>query len=77
MMMLPDYNLEPPEDKRRVACSCAICDEDIYEGDDYYDIPMLGKCCTICIDDARRFDIECEYPDPDEEHDLRFDREED
>lgn len=55
---LPDYRLEPPEDNRRKVYTCAICDEDILEGDDYYDIEGFGKCCTNCINEARCYDAE-------------------
>ena len=55
---VPDYNLEPPEPDARVVFKCKICDEPIYEGNDYYQIPGMGPCCEECIDDARRYDAE-------------------
>lgn len=55
---VPDHHLEPPEEKRRAVYSCAICEESIYEGDDYYSIPELGVCCTSCIDDCKRYEAE-------------------
>lgn len=58
MIRLPDYNLDPPEDTRKRVYRCAICDEDILEGDDYYDIPKLGPCCEACIDDTRCYNAE-------------------
>ena len=57
---IPERPLDPPEDKRACVYRCAICEEIIREGDDYYDIPGLGPCCEICIDDARRYDAEPE-----------------
>lgn len=55
---VPDYRLDPPEDKRKRVYRCAICGDDILEGDDYYDIPKLGKCCEACIDDCKCLDAE-------------------
>lgn len=47
---VPDHDLEPPADKRRAVYSCGICKEDILEGEDYYDLPELGECCTRCVE---------------------------
>ena len=55
---IPERPLDPPED--RVAFECEICEGDIYEGEEYYDIPGLGKCCTNCISDAHHYDAEAE-----------------
>lgn len=55
---IPDAPLEPPEDRRRKVFICPICEEPIYEGEDYYDIPELGPCCEECISDAKRYDAE-------------------
>lgn len=44
----------------KVAFHCELCDEEIYVGDEYYDIPAVGKCCTSCIDDCHRYDAEDE-----------------
>ena len=33
---VPDYKLDPPEDK--VFCECDACGQEIYEGGTYYDI---------------------------------------
>ena len=52
--------IDPPEPSARVAFSCAICDEAIYVGEDYYDIPGVGKCCVGCIDDCKHYDAEDE-----------------
>ena len=54
--MIPERNLNPPEPK--VAFTCELCEDDICLGDEYYDIPGLGKCCTNCIDDAHKYDAE-------------------
>jgi hypothetical protein len=66
---IPERNLEPPEDTRKRAFSCAICEEGIMEGDDYFEIPGLGPCCEGCIDDAKRHDAEREYPEYEREED--------
>ena len=55
---IPEPNLEPPADKRRVVATCKICYEPILEGDDAYDIPDFGFCCTRCIKDARVNEVE-------------------
>lgn len=52
--MIPERNLNPPEDTRRVAYSCELCEEPIYEGDDYYDIDGIGRCCEECIEGSKR-----------------------
>lgn len=57
---VPDYRLEPPEDTRRKVCNCKICGEPVREGDDVYDIPGFGVCCTICIDESKHYDVEVE-----------------
>jgi hypothetical protein len=64
---VPDYKLEPPEDTRKEVYHCTICDEPIYEGDDYYNIPGLGPCCETCIDESKRYDAEVDYPECDRE----------
>ncbi len=55
---LPDRNLEPPEDRRRVVFRCAICEGPIREHDDYYDIPGLGPCCEECIEESKCYEAE-------------------
>lgn len=55
---IPEPNLNPPEDKRRVFASCTICDDDILEGDDAWDIPNYGYCCARCIKGARIIEVE-------------------
>ena len=60
MYNIPEPPLDPPEDKRKRVYSCAICDDDIREGDEYYDLPKLGKCCARCIDDAHCYEAEVE-----------------
>ena len=60
---LPERPLDPPEDRRARVFRCAICNEGIMEGDDYYEIPGLGACCEDCIDAAKRYDAEPEYPE--------------
>ena len=42
------------------AFTCALCDEAIYVGEEYYDIPGVGKCCTSCIAD-------CHYDEAEDE----------
>ena len=46
--------------ENKVAFKCELCDEAIYVGDDYYDIPGVGYCCTKCIDDCKRYEAEDE-----------------
>lgn len=67
---VPERPLDPPED--RIAFECEICGGDIYEGEEYYDIPDLGKCCANCINDAHRYDAEA----PQEDYDEKFYNEE-
>jgi hypothetical protein len=62
---VPERPLDPPEDKHKVVYRCRLCDGEIREGDDYYDIPDRGPCCEACIDDSKRYDAELEYPEPD------------
>ena len=64
--MMPDYNLDPPEDERKTVYTCPFCGWDIYEGDDYYLIPNVGPCCVTCIEEAKCYDAE--LPDPDFEY---------
>lgn len=54
---IPEPSLDPPEDDRRVYGECVICEEDIMEYDDLYDIPSFGICCTRCIERARRIEV--------------------
>ena len=61
---MPERPLDPPEPRLRKAFICSICDEAIYEGSDYYQIPGLGPCCEECIGDCRRYDADA-GPDPD------------
>jgi hypothetical protein len=60
---IPERRLDPPEYTRKEVYHCRICDGDILEGDDYYDIPGLGPCCEECIADAKRYEAELEYPE--------------
>lgn len=62
---IPERPLDPPEDTRKCVYRCAICEDPILEGDDYYEIPSLGPCCEKCIEDSRRHDAELDYPEPD------------
>lgn len=64
---IPERPLDPPEDRRARVYRCAICGEDILEGDDYYNIPGLGPCCEPCIDDAHRYEAELDYPEREED----------
>lgn len=65
----PERPLDPPEDTRKQVHECNLCSWGIYEGDDYYDIPELGPCCATCIDEAKRFDAELDYPEYEREED--------
>lgn len=71
---IPERPLDPPEPVLRKAFTCQLCDESIYEGEDYYMIPGVGPCCETCIDDCRRYDAEA-GPDPDEAYERSVDRE--
>ena len=62
MFYYPEPNLNPPEDTRRRVYRCAICGDDILEGDDYYDIYKLGPCCEACIEDSKCCEAELDYP---------------
>lgn len=44
----------------REAFTCALCDNAVYVGEDYYDIPGVGKCCESCIKDCHRYEAEDE-----------------
>lgn len=44
----------------RVAFTCAICGEAVYVGEDYYDLPELGKCHEDCVKDCKRYEAEDE-----------------
>ena len=68
--MIYEASLEPPVDRRRKVYTCAMCEEPILEGDDYYEIGDFGMCCTNCIDDAKRYDAEPDYPEPNREEDF-------
>lgn len=57
---VPDLPLTPPEPEWVIAFSCAICNEPVYEGEDYYEIPELGKCCEDCIRDCKCYCAERE-----------------
>lgn len=54
----PEAPINPPEDTRAVVYTCTLCDCEILEGDDYYDIEGFGPCCEDCIKDAKRHDAE-------------------
>lgn len=62
---VPERNLEPPEDTREKVYTCALCGEDILEGDPYYDLSDIvdgsGKFCESCIGDFRRSEAELDY----------------
>lgn len=64
---IPELPLEPPESKRARVYTCVLCEEGILEGDDYYDIPDLGYCCKPCIDRAKCYSAEPEYPEWEED----------
>lgn len=46
------------EDK--IAFKCELCDDAIYVGENYYDIPGVGRCCKDCIDDCKCYEAEDE-----------------
>lgn len=64
--------LTPPDNDAVPVLKCSFCEEDVYEGEDYY---LLNGfyCCENCLDDHFRFtaelpDLEAEkadleYPD--------------
>lgn len=58
---IPERPLTPPEDTRKMVFRCAICEDPIREGDDYYQVPDLGPCCEECIEESRRYDAELDY----------------
>lgn len=58
MFNIPEPNLEPPEDRRKIFASCPICEEPIREGDEAWDIPNYGYCCARCISDAHIHEVE-------------------
>lgn len=62
---IPERPLDPPEDTRAVVYRCRICDGEILEGDDYYNVPGLGFCCEECIDESKCYDAEIPYTGPD------------
>lgn len=62
---IPERPLDPPEDTRKCAYRCRICEGEILEGDDYFDIPDLGPCCEECIAESKRHDAEAPYYGPD------------
>lgn len=64
---IPERPLDPPEDRRAVVYRCRICDGEIREGDDYYNVPGLGPCCEECIDESKRYDAELDYPEREED----------
>lgn len=64
---IPERPLEPPEDKRAVVCRCIICEGEIREHDDYYNIPDLGPCCEECIEESKCYDAELEHPTREED----------
>jgi len=33
-----------------VICTCGLCEEVIYEGDEYYDTPDGDVLCEVCVD---------------------------
>lgn len=42
---------------------CALCGAEIYDGEDYFEIPRVGKVCVGCADEAR----DVNWADEDEE----------
>lgn len=47
---LDRYLTEPPQDEEPIHI-CSNCDEPIYEGEEYYDIPTDGIYCEKCVSD--------------------------
>ena len=59
---VPDQPLDPPDEPElRKSFTCELCNNAIYEGEDYYDIPGIGVCCEDCIDTCKRYDAEAPY----------------
>jgi hypothetical protein len=44
----------------REAFKCELCGDPIYVGEDYYNIPGVGKCCEGCIAECHEYDAEDE-----------------
>lgn len=65
----PERPLNPPEDTRKSVYRCPLCGWDIYEGDDYYYIEPIGYCCVTCIEEAKRYEAELDYPEYEREED--------
>jgi len=57
-LVIPEAPLEPPAyDEEEPVLHCAWCGEDIYAGDDYYEIdkqPVCGNCIGDCCRTAER-----------------------
>ena len=41
--------LEPPDNEAKAVLKCFFCEEDIYEGQDYYVLNGFN-CCEECLD---------------------------
>lgn len=51
MYRIPEPPIDPPE--ASVFCTCDWCGDEIYEGDDYYEIGTENVCAN-CIGDCCR-----------------------
>ena len=50
MKLLDDREyLDPPESKQNYICKCDICDEKIFEGNEYYKIDNIIYCPECII----------------------------
>lgn len=66
--------LTPPDNEPRALFKCCFCNDDIYEGDDYYEIGGI-ICCELCLDEhfkltAKPIDYKAEMADL-ETHDVK------
>ena len=61
-MYYPELPLEPPEDTNdKVAFRCNWCGNEILEGEEFYDIPLLKRVCTTCMDNWHHYDAEPDF----------------
>lgn len=54
LVRLEQSYFEPQEDISKICCKCSVCEEDIYEDDDCYELLGL-TICQCCIDDAHGY----------------------
>ena len=57
--MLRDYNIDPPEDTRKLVCLCYQCERELREGDEVHKVS--GEYfCDYCVEHVT---LEAEEPD--------------